>query len=387
MSNAIFRIARRYQILASPGGKYRFISLTSALRVHSEEHEEVLAKILPLLANGVSTDSLLAAVGRESSARVLGLLDQLRSRGLVEELPPSASDAAEQCTDQDRFFDNFPTLGFEPPNLDAPGGPSPLPAQRKLADASVLVVGLGRVGSRFTCSLAQAGVGAIWGADPGVVTDEDLRDSGYEPASRDANRENWLTGVIGRINDRVTYRPLGTGGIWDPRSWRLPEALSLLVLCDDGFDPDRHDTINQICLDRALTWTSYRALGAKYEIGPTIVPRQTACFKCLELRKSANLDSYDNRREIWRSLAAQELSVGRLNITVGSDVLALEVIKILTGFSRPITYGSLYTFDLLTLEAAAHPVLKIPRCPQCSPAATSRPSLIIWPSGDGFEEL
>jgi bacteriocin biosynthesis cyclodehydratase domain-containing protein len=71
----------------------------------------------------------------------------------------------------------------------------------------------------------------------------------------------------------------------------------------------------------------------------------------------------------------------------GTDLLALEVIKILTRFSQPVTYGSLFTLDLLTFEAALHPVLKIPRCPHCSPAAAQRPALIIWPPGDGFEEV
>ena len=384
----MFRIPGRFQILASPDGGHLFVSLMSSLRVRSERHADLLVRILPLLAHGATLEMLLAVANSESRAGVLEILDELRNHGLLEEDPPSAAGAAEPYpyTEQERFFANFASWGSKPPIFNAAETSPELPAQRKLAEARVVVVGLGRTGSRLMCSLAHAGVGALWGTDPAVVTNADLLDSGYSPAAHGAIREQWLGRVVERINPGVAYRPLGLDTS-DTHSWHLPDGLDLLIVCEDRFDPDHYDGVNRLCLDRALTWTSYRSLGTKYEIGPTIVPRQTACFTCLELRKSANLASYDDYRETWRSLAARNISLGSLNVTIGSEMLALEAVKILTGFSRPLTHGCLFSFDLLTLEAILHPVLKIPRCPQCSPAAAQRPALIIWPPGDGFEDL
>jgi molybdopterin-synthase adenylyltransferase len=387
VNSPIFRIPGAFQILASPGGGYRFVSLLRSLRVRSEQQEDLLAGILPLLTRGADLETLLAASGSEASTRVLGILDELSRGGLLEEVSSLSAGASEPYAEQDRVFANFASLGSEPPNFSAAETAPPVAAQHKLAEARVLLAGLGRTGSRLVCSLAHVGVGAIWGADPDIVTDADLLDSGYDQAARGAVREQWLGQAVERINPGITYRPLGTLNAPDPRSWELPDALSLLILCDDGYDPDRYDSINRLCLDHGLTWTSCRSLGARYEVGPIIVPRQTACFKCLELRKSSNLESYEEYRKTFQSLAARNARLGGLNITTGCEVLALEAVKILTGFSRPLTYGSLFSFDLLTLEAVIHPVLKVPRCPQCSPASAQRPALIIWPPGDGFEDL
>jgi bacteriocin biosynthesis cyclodehydratase domain-containing protein len=384
VENRSFRLPRHFELITSAEGGHRLVSLTSSLRVRSSEQDDLLARILPLLAEGASLDTLLSVSGDGDGGRVLAILDELRSRDLLEEMSAEATGDAEPNAEQERFFANFLPLGAEPPGLDANGAAAP--AQRKLAEARVLVTGLGRTGSRLVRSLAHAGIGSIWGADPGVVTDMDLQDGGYDRAARGKVREQALGRVVEGVDHRVSYNPLETAGMGDPVGWRLPEGLNLLIICDEGFDPERYDSINRLCLQHDLSWISYRSLGARYEIGPTIVPRQTACFHCLELRRIANSDSYETHRDAWRALAMRSVGLGSLNVTFGADLLALEAIKILTGFSRPVTYGSLFTLDLLTFEATVHPVLKIPRCPQCSPAATQRPALIIWPPGDGFED-
>jgi len=118
-------------------------------------------------------------------------------------------------------------------------------------------------------------------------------------------------------------------------------------------------------------------MGARYEVGPSVLPRETACFRCLELRRASNFPNYGSFVGARRALALESLSPGSLNITLGYEVLALEVVKLLTGFGRAATHGSLFTFDLITLEAKAHPVLKVPRCPACGPT-TDRAPVTIW---------
>jgi bacteriocin biosynthesis cyclodehydratase domain-containing protein len=387
VNSTLLRIPRSFEILASNGGGYTLVSLLRSLRVRSDHQQHLLASILPLLVRGASLETLLSATSSDTRPRVLEILRELTSRGLLEEVPSSSADNSEAYTEQERFFANFAPITNQPLNPVAAETAPTAAAQRKLAEARVLVSGLGRVGSRLVCSLAHAGVGTIWGADPAGVNDGDVLDSGYGRGARGAIREQWLAQAVERINPDIAYRPLGATGGADPALWPLPDALNLLVLCEDSFHPGRYDSVNRLCLDHELTWTSCRSLGVRYEVGPIIVPRQTACFKCFELRKSSNLDSYDEYRETWQSLAVRNASLGSLNITFGAEVLALEAVKLLTGFSRPLTYGSLFSFDLLTLEASIHPILKIPRCPQCSPASAQRPGLIIWPPGEGFEDL
>jgi bacteriocin biosynthesis cyclodehydratase domain-containing protein len=156
------------------------------------------------------------------------------------------------------------------------------------------------------------------------------------------------------------------------------ERPDLIVLCDDGFDPDCFDSVNRYCLEQRLTWTSYRDLGTRYEIGPLVVPFETACFACLEQRRRGNVPSYDERLTMRRALSAAGGSLGRLNLTLGGDVLALEVIKVLTRFGRPMTYGAVYSFDVASLEGVLHPVLKLPRCRACGHPARDRATVSFW---------
>ena len=250
----------------------------------------MLSRILPLLAEGANLETLLSVGGDSSGGRVLAILDELRGRDLLEEMSAEGDSDADPYSEQERFFANFPALGAAP---GAGVSEAAAPAQRKLAEARVLVAGLGRIGSRLVRSLMHAGVGAIWGADRGVVADADMRDSAYAGAARGEVRELALARAVETYDHRVVYHPLEMEEAEDPVGWRLPDGLDLLIVCDEGFDPDRYDSINRLCLEHDLNWTSYRSLGARYEIGPTIVPRQTACFRCLELRRLANASTYE----------------------------------------------------------------------------------------------
>jgi molybdopterin-synthase adenylyltransferase len=373
-----FRLPRHFQLIALAEDDYYVVSLTSSLRLRSPEPDGLLTRLLPFLAQGANLDTLLSVGGEGRSGQVLAILDDLKNRSLLEEMPATTTYDADLYDEQERFFANFQPFGADE---------VPSSAQHKLAKACVLVAGLGRTGSRLALSMAHAGVGTIWGADPGLVTDTDLRDGAYDPAAHGKVREHVLGRIVGSAAPRVNYRPVERAEPQGPCGWQLPDSLDLMILCAEGFDPEYYDSINRLALENNLSWTSLRSLGARYEIGPTVVPRQTACFHCFELRRRSNSSIYQTHRDTWGSLAARGVGLGSLNVTFGADLLALEVVKILTGFSRPATYGSLFTLDLLTLEASVHPVLKIPRCPQCSSAAVQRPALIIWPPGDGFEDF
>jgi hypothetical protein len=51
---------------------------------------------------------------------------------------------------------------------------------------------------------------------------------------------------------------------------------------------------------------------------------------------------------------------------VGS-LAALEVIYALTNLADPRSLGNLLAVDLFDLHLESHPILRIPRCPACSP--------------------
>ena len=112
---------------------------------------------------------------------------------------------------------------------------------------------------------------------------------------------------------------------------------------------------------------------APRQLGPCVIPRDTACYTCYEYRARGNWPHYDE------NLAFEEyLHSGRATADYGclppvagflAGIAAIECIKLLTGFSYPSTSGRMWTFNINTFEAEAHPVLKLPRCPSCGFAA------------------
>jgi bacteriocin biosynthesis cyclodehydratase domain-containing protein len=107
------------------------------------------------------------------------------------------------------------------------------------------------------------------------------------------------------------------------------------------------------------------------------VPYQTACYSCFALRQKSNLTDYQEYLALEQHLEHDDLRSGALAISPGADLAALEAVKVLSGFVEPTTYGQLFALNLLTLHSELHPVLKIPRCPDCGPC-TERPTLRAW---------
>jgi bacteriocin biosynthesis cyclodehydratase domain-containing protein len=159
---------------------------------------------------------------------------------------------------------------------------------------------------------------------------------------------------------------------------RTLAASSFAVVCTDVHDPGLLERVNRLALAHRLPWTTARALGLEFRIGPTILPGETACHTCLTLRIASNAPSEREHRlvEDWQRTA--RLKPVALALTPGVDLLVLEVVKAITWFTAPACYGHLYTLDLVTMEGRRRPVLRIPRCPDCGRPAAGRPTINAW---------
>jgi molybdopterin-synthase adenylyltransferase len=389
------KLADRFQVLKISNREYKFASLSESTVVRIENAtDQVLDVVLTKLQRGSELEEILQAVDTSQHQIVFGIIRDLSARSLLREEPVSSSDSNISNQERDiyreqaKFFSNFRPYSMEPtPTGSIDLVDSSVLVQRKLKASSVMLVGLGRIGSRLATGLAHMGLGQLYGSDPLQVTNEDTTDSGYSLSDVGSIREEVLKSMIKQVNHFIKYVPMGIGSVFEQDPTMLPNNLDLLVLCEDRFNPDHYGVINRFCLDRQITWTSYRNLGLRFEVGPMIVPRETACFKCLELRKAANLYFYEDFLATQRNLLANSVSLGSLNITLGYEALALEVIKILTNFSRPVTYGSVFSFDVVGLTGKLHPVLKIPRCPACSNVSRDRPTFSIWRPDELFKGL
>jgi bacteriocin biosynthesis cyclodehydratase domain-containing protein len=129
--------------------------------------------------------------------------------------------------------------------------------------------------------------------------------------------------------------------------------------------------LNQAVLLEGLRWLPLAVIENKeLQLGPAVIPGQTACYQCFEYRLRANLshlEHYDAFATAFNSL--QQLPDFGV-LPPFSELLAnyavLEAMKLLSDEFAATTVGKLLTLQLDTMVGQLHPVLKIPRCPHCS---------------------
>lgn len=116
-------------------------------------------------------------------------------------------------------------------------------------------------------------------------------------------------------------------------------------------------------------------------LGPLVVPGEGPCFECLWNRQNANLASPDLERAPEAHAFFGQAVSGYLRpmARVAADIAAIELLKF---FGRTLPGGAagrLIEADLMAPTLRTRNVLKVPRCPVCSPAA--------MPAGPGDETL
>lgn len=102
-------------------------------------------------------------------------------------------------------------------------------------------------------------------------------------------------------------------------------------------------------------------------VGPLVIPGETACFACFRLRRQAH-DS--------QALANESNEIGSGYPTVGfhptmasmlGNIAAFELTKFYSETIPISQVGTIIELNMLTSQMTGHKVLKVPRCPTCSP--------------------
>jgi bacteriocin biosynthesis cyclodehydratase domain-containing protein len=145
------------------------------------------------------------------------------------------------------------------------------------------------------------------------------------------------------------------------------KAADLFIAASDTLGSAFFDSVNSACLDHEVRWLRIAFEGRFGIVGPTIVPRQTACFTCYNVRRASH-DVGDEflayRAILLRDGDPHEGAVGPFTDLVAAQA-SLEAARLLTGFAPPATFGRFYTFEAGTPKVDAHEVLRVPRCPAC----------------------
>lgn len=325
---------------------------------------EVFPHLLPHL-DGTCTLSDLVHTCKDIATEdeMIAILQRLNEEGIIEDAalePPSTLTSEERTyyASQLLFFSHFSEDRYA--------------YQAKLQGSHVAVIGLGTIGTAVLIALARSGVGYITGVEENIS----LADvGGLRPPA--------LASVLEATNPGVRFTSINTTLHSVEDITAIATAKDVVVLALDKPRAGVHELVNQVCLEGRIPWMtcgSLRSMAAT--VGPFFVPYETCCYTCYDRRMKSNLEAYHEYMAYEKYLQEKEGSLSDYGYlpgfaTVTGDLMAVEIIKHLTQFVVPETYGAALCFNFLTLQTEVHEALKLPRCPSCGPAA-GMPPRAVW---------
>ena len=271
---------------------------------------------------------------------------------------------ADYYGDQIRFFSQFSSDGQA--------------AQKLLGKAQIVVFGAGAIGSQAIAALADAGVGKIRVSDQAEATKPDiagnallqLQDVGQARAERVAQRVNEKN--IPSVNCEAIQAESES----DEKLKEIIHGAACVLVCLDSPAPALLDAVNRAALQANVRWVTgqiYRGTGI---LGPTVIPYQSACYKCYELRRNANLENYEEvmhyetRLRQMPAIRSEFVAPKPLAQTLGG-LLALESLRLMTQTAIPQMAGRILLIDFFAPEMTYHRILRLPNCPACGDAKRS----------------
>lgn len=323
---------------------------------------EFVDEVMPLLDGSRDREGVAAALPAYSASSTLALLDALESHGLLEEVQPSADEGGPaRLRGQEDFLRRW---------RDGDSG-----SADRLKTSRVVVVGLEPWGATAALELAAAGVGELVLVDENPVSDGDVLGArAWAPGHVGASRAAALAAALA---DRFPDCAATTGSLEGLRSGvRLPDgsepALVVAALARD-------DLVTHHALARACHAAGVRSLysyldGLDAVVGPGVAPGETACWNCWRLRALAHADDPHAAHALQHALleappAARRHTYLAPMAPLLGQLVALESLKLLTGYTTSRLMGRLLVQSLVTLESAYHAVVRMPWCEVCGGAS------------------
>ena len=157
-------------------------------------------------------------------------------------------------------------------------------------------------------------------------------------------------------------RLLRRAGVARTRSHEQP---TLVVTAAARAGDPQLEQRNGLALESGAAWLPLGCFdGRSATIGPLIVPRETACYRCLVLRRDASTSCLPELVSLRETPLVAAVAPGLLALVAA---LAAERIARWLGTGDPELPGTILTVEVAPeLVIATDRLLRVPRCPACS---------------------
>lgn len=300
---------------------------------------ELLEAAGPGAGSGSAVDELLGALD------ALGLLDTAGAAPPAGPLPPA---------ELERYGRQLPYLGID--------------GQRRLRRATVVLIGVGALGTWTAQALVCAGVGRL------VLVDDDAVELG------NLNRQVlFRLADVGRPKVDVAAEALAAAdpaldlvrlrrriaGPADVDAAITGADLVVSTADDPPYAIDRW--VNAAAVARRVPHVSASLLPPRVRVGPLVRPGVTGCVECQHIAARRAHPDHDALMDYRSRHHRQPAALGSLSALVGS-VLSTDAIHLLTGLATPATEGHAVLIDSRDLSVTKEPVVREARCEVCAVA-------------------
>ena len=223
---------------------------------------------------------------------------------------------------------------------------------KNISEATVLIVGLGAVGSWVSANLAQSGIGNIVLMDADVVDVTNLhRQFGYNEDDIGKKKIDVLENRLRQYNPELNV--IKSESYLDKNSLHKFDdiKIDLIINCADKPNVDTTSLwIGEYAMNRCIP----HIIGGGYNlhlslIGQTVIPGRTACVNCF--RKKLEEENKIDPKKV-KKLAVKNRKVGSFGpmCSMIASMIGMEAIKILSKQITPVNINRRGEFNIYTME-------------------------------------
>lgn len=146
-------------------------------------------------------------------------------------------------------------------------------------------------------------------------------------------------------------------------------ADSLLIVASNLNDPTLFSQMNARAVGVGARVLFVHRNQGRLVIGPLVIPGETACYACYLTRRRASAkfkDEFDSHSSMVVNPRARDNSPSAVAKGLCQSLIALHMLSAAAGAYDLIEPGTIYSFDIVTMEKLRQPILKVARCQVCS---------------------
>lgn len=237
----------------------------------------------------------------------------------------------------------------------------------KLINATVMVIGLGAVGSWVVCNLVQSGVRKFILIDPDRVDISNLhRQFGFSENQVGAFKVDAMEERLKKYNPSVNV--IKCYEFLDETMLNQFDDLKIDLMINCADHPNV-DLTSRWVGEYGMKQKIPHIVGGGYNlhlslIGETVIPGKTACVRCFEkqLQDENKID-----KKVVKKMMVKNRKIGSFGpmCSLIASMIGMEAIKVITGCTKPANINRRGEFNIYTMDITYHNYSKIKECEWC----------------------